>query len=208
MRRSISPVHCIVNFNLYWDTLFYCLLPGQIHCISVQNRCGFPFFRGCHDGVAGFAMYFHRYLYSCPSECSAVPRLQGNLTSAQIRSFILDFNDPFDREKGAAFLYSEELVITWLATLSIFRIITILALQKVPDFLGYKAILHQLKFLPSYWTLMILLFVSLTRYVKLAISAKSINSWMILMGLALNYILRTLFVGLSIGRLSGVSHLL
>ena len=42
---------------------------------------------------------------------------------------------------------------------------------------------------------MILLFVSLTRYVKLAISAKSINSWMILMGLAFNYILRTIFVG-------------
>ena len=62
-------------------------------------------------------------------------------------------------EKGAAFSYSEELVITWLATLSISTIITILALQKVSDFLGYKAILHQLKFLPSYWTLMILLFV-------------------------------------------------
>ena len=109
-------------------------------------------------------------------------------------------------EKGAVFPYSEELVITWLATLSISTIITILALQKVSDFLGYKAILHQLKFLPSYWTLMILLFVSLTSYVKLAISAKSINSWMILMGLAFNYILRTLFVGWSIGRLSGVSH--
>ena len=99
-------------------------------------------------------------------------------------------------EKGAAFPYSEELVITWLATLSVFTIIIILALQKVPVFLGYKAILHQLKFLPSYWT----------RYVKLAMSAKSINSWMILMGLAFNYVLRTLFVGLSIGRLSGVSH--
>ena len=88
-------------------------------------------------------------------------------------------------EKGAVFPYSEELVITWLATLSVFTIIIILALQKVPDFLGYNAILHQLKFLPSYWT----------RYVKLAISAKSINSWMILMGLAFNYILRTIFVG-------------
>ncbi|CAH3156949.1 unnamed protein product, partial [Pocillopora meandrina] len=98
-------------------------------------------------------------------------------------------------EKGAVFSYSEELVITWLATLSVFTIIIILALQKVPDFLGYKAFLHQLKFLPSCWTLMILLFVSLTRYIKLAISAKSINSWMILMGLAFNYILRTLFVG-------------
>lgn len=85
------------SWSIFVHGSWCCLLPGQIHCISVQNRCGFPFFRGCHDGVAGFAMYFHRYLYSCPSECSAVPRLQGNLTSAQIRSFILDFNNPFDR---------------------------------------------------------------------------------------------------------------
>ena len=47
--------------------------------------------------MAGFATYFHRYLYSCPSECFAVSRLQGNFTSAQVRSFILDFNNPFDR---------------------------------------------------------------------------------------------------------------
>ena len=33
----------------------------------------------------------------CPSECFAVSRLQGNFTSAQVRSFILDFNNPFDR---------------------------------------------------------------------------------------------------------------
>ena len=106
-----------------------------------------------------------------------------------------DNSTPYFCENGAVFPYSEELVITWLATLSVFTIIIILALQKVPDFLGYKAILHQLKFLPSCWTLMILLFVSLTRYIKPAISAKSINSWMILMGLTFNYILRTLFVG-------------
>ena len=63
----------------------------------MQNRCGFPFCTGCHSGVAGFATYFHRYLYSCPLEYFAVSRLQGNFTSAQVRSFILDFNNPFDR---------------------------------------------------------------------------------------------------------------
>ena len=47
--------------------------------------------------MAGFATYFHRYLYSCPSECFAVSRLLGNFTSAQVRFFILDFNNPFDR---------------------------------------------------------------------------------------------------------------
>ena len=34
---------------------------------------------------------------ACPSECFAVSRLRGNFTSAQVRSFILDFNNPFDR---------------------------------------------------------------------------------------------------------------
>ena len=98
-------------------------------------------------------------------------------------------------EKSAAFQHSEELTIAWLSTLSLLTIIIILALQNVPGFLGYKAILHQLKFLPSYWTLVILLFISMTRYAELAISAKHSISWIILMGLALNYILRTLVVG-------------
>ena len=53
--------------------------------------------------MAGFATYFHRYLYSCPSECFAVSRLQGNFTSAQVRSFILDFNNPFDRRLASIF---------------------------------------------------------------------------------------------------------
>ncbi|XP_022808850.1 uncharacterized protein LOC111345827 [Stylophora pistillata] len=98
-------------------------------------------------------------------------------------------------EKNAAFPFSEELAITWLATHSIFLIIVIFALQKVPEFLGYKTILNQLKFLPSYWTLMILLLISLTRYAKLAIFSKSIDSWIILMALAFNYFLRTTFAG-------------
>ena len=47
--------------------------------------------------LASICVFTDRYLYSCPSECSAIPRLQGNHTSAQIRSFILDFKNPFDR---------------------------------------------------------------------------------------------------------------
>ena len=69
----------------------------------MQSRCAFPFCKGCHNGVAGFATYFHRYLYSCPSECFAVSRLLGNFTSAQVRFFILDFNNPFDRRLASIF---------------------------------------------------------------------------------------------------------
>ncbi|CAH3163034.1 unnamed protein product, partial [Pocillopora meandrina] len=47
--------------------------------------------------LASLCVFTDRYLYSCPSECSAISRLQGNHTSAQIRSFILDFKNLFDR---------------------------------------------------------------------------------------------------------------
>ena len=37
--------------------------------------------------MAGFAVYFPRYLQSCFTECSTVPRLQGNFISAHVCSF-------------------------------------------------------------------------------------------------------------------------
>ena len=53
-------------------------------------KCRFPFFRTANNSVAGFAVYFHRWLSCCFSECSTVPRLQGNSISAHVCSFILD----------------------------------------------------------------------------------------------------------------------
>ena len=67
-----------------------CLFQRPIHRISVQKRGRFPFFGRANNSVAGFAMYFHRYLHSCFTECSTVPRLQGNSISAHVCSFILD----------------------------------------------------------------------------------------------------------------------
>lgn len=98
-------------------------------------------------------------------------------------------------EKDEAFPYSEDITMTWLASLCIFTAICIAALRIVPQFPGYKAILHQLKYVPSFWTLIILLGVALFRYVKLLISIKSLSSWVVIFSLKVSYILRTLVVG-------------
>ena len=103
---------------------------------------------------------------------------------------------PYLCEEDAAFPYSEDFTIVWLATLCIFTAIFIAAFHKVPQFPGYKAILHQLKYLPSFWTLVILLFVALSRYFKILMSIKSLSSLMIISCLILSYILRTLAVGI------------
>ena len=54
-------------------------------------KCRFAFFRTANNSVAGFAVYFHRWLSCCFSECSTVPRSQGNSISAHVCSFIRDF---------------------------------------------------------------------------------------------------------------------
>ncbi|KAL9973331.1 hypothetical protein ACROYT_G019771, partial [Oculina patagonica] len=56
-------------------------------------------------------------------------------------------------ENNAAFEYSGELELTWLVTQCVLGVILVAALQKVPAFPGYKVILNQLKYLPSFWTL-------------------------------------------------------
>jgi len=93
-------------------------------------------------------------------------------------------------ERNAAFQYSEEFELIWLITQSILVVIIILALQKVPAFLGYRAIFHQLKLLPSFWTLLLLLIIALARYAMLlAIAPKSLIPLSIIIGFALCYIL-------------------
>ena len=70
----------------------------------------------------------------------------------------------------AAFPFAQDVTMVWLASLCIFTAISTAALQNVSQFPGYKAILHQLKYAPSFWTLIILLTVALLRYVKLFLS--------------------------------------
>ena len=98
-------------------------------------------------------------------------------------------------KKEAAFPFSEELTIVWLASLCIFTAIFIAALRDVPQFLGYKAILYQLMFVPSFLTLVLLLTLALCRYINLLISIESSSSRVIIFFLIVSYILRTLAVG-------------
>ena len=106
-----------------------------------------------------------------------------------------DKSTAYQCKTDAAFPFSEDVTMVWLASLCIFTAISIAALQNVPQFPGYKAILHQLKYVPSFWTLIILLTVALFRYVKLLISIKSLSSWVVIVCLIVSYILRTLVVG-------------
>lgn len=93
-------------------------------------------------------------------------------------------------ERNAAFPYSEEFELTWLVSQSILVVIIIVALQKVPAFLGYRAIFHQLKLRPSFWTLVLLLAIALARYgMVLVMAPKSLLPLSIIIGFALCYIL-------------------
>ena len=101
----------------------------------------------------------------------------------------------FQCESNTAFPYSEIFTIAWAMTLSVLTVIFVVLLQNVPGFAGYKVILHQLKFLPSFWTLVLLLLLCLSRYVQQILSNESLISLLILIGLALSYILRTVAIG-------------
>ena len=93
-------------------------------------------------------------------------------------------------ERNAAFPYSEEFEFTWLITQSLLIGIIIVALQKVPEFLGYRAIFHQLKLRPSFWSLVLLLVIALARYGMLLVMApKSVLPLSIIIGFALCYVL-------------------
>lgn len=118
--------------------------------------------------LAGTGLYFIRCL-----EC-----FRGKKTST------------FLCERNAAFPYSEEFELTWLVTQSILVLTIIVALQKVPAFLGYTAIFHELKIRPSFWTLVLLLVIALSRYGVLLVTApKSLITLSIIIGFALCYIL-------------------
>lgn len=93
-------------------------------------------------------------------------------------------------ERNAAFPYSEEFELTWLVTQSILIGIIVVALQKAPAFLGYRAIFHQLKLRPSFWTLLLFLGIALARYgMVLVMAPKSFLPLSIIIGFALCYVL-------------------
>ena len=102
---------------------------------------------------------------------------------------------PYDCDSNIPLPYSDVLVIAWLVSLSFLTAVLISALRHVPSFPGYKVILHRLKFVPSFWTLVLLLLLCLSRYTELILSNKSSVPVLTLASLALSYILRIAAVG-------------
>lgn len=93
-------------------------------------------------------------------------------------------------QRDATFSYSEYFELAWLATQSILPVIVIVALKKVPALLGYRTTFHQLKFHPSFWSLVIHLLIALSRYVMLlTMSPKFFISSLLLNGFAVNVVL-------------------
>ena len=77
-------------------------------------------------------------------------------------------------------------------------IFIVLAIQKLPDFLGYVATLHKLKTLPAIWTLLLLLMMGLVRYVILLALSKNLMTGVLTLFFILSCIFKFLIVGLLI----------
>ena len=104
-----------------------------------------------------------------------------------------DKSSTFLCERNAAFLYSEELEVFWLATQTILIVVVIVLLPRIPGFLGLKEIFNRLICVPSFITLVLLLVIALSRYVMLLVtSPKTFLTMSILIGFALKYALTVL----------------
>ena len=98
-------------------------------------------------------------------------------------------------DNNVPFRYSGELELTWLVTQCLHGVLLIVALHKVPAFPGYKAALYQLKFLPSFWTLILLFLVALSRFVILSLSSEFLMQMMTVVAFSFTYFVKVLMVG-------------
>ena len=119
-----------------------------------------------------------------------------------------DKSSTFLCERNAAFLYSEELEVVWLATQTILIVVVIVLLPRIPGFLGLEAIFNRLICVPSFITLVLLLVIALSRYVMLLVtSPKTFLTMSILIGFALKYALTVLAAAmLNYTQLSTLKH--
>ena len=119
-----------------------------------------------------------------------------------------DKSSTFLCERNAAFLYSEELEVFWLATQTILIVVVIVLLPRIPGFLGVKEIFNRLKCVPSFFTLVLLLVIAVSRDVMfLVTSPKTFLTMAILIGFALKYTLTVLAAAmLNYTRLSTLKH--
>ena len=119
-----------------------------------------------------------------------------------------DKTSTFLCERNAAFLYSEELEVVWLTTQTILIVVVIVLLPRIPGFLGLKAIFHRLICVPSFFTLVLLLVIAVSRDVMLLLtSPKTFLTMAILIGFALKYTLAVLAAAmLNYTQLSTLKH--
>ena len=94
------------------------------------------------------------------------------------------------------FSFSKELELAWYITRLVQMIFIVLAIQKLPDFLGYAATLHKLKTLPAFWTLLLLLMMGLVRYVILLALSKNLRTGVLTLFFILSCIFKFLIVGI------------
>ena len=94
------------------------------------------------------------------------------------------------------FSFSKELELAWYITRLVQMIFIVLAIQKLPDFLGYVATLRKLKTLPAFWTLLLLLMMGLVRYVILLALSKNLMTGVLTLFFILSCIFKFLIVGI------------
>ena len=94
------------------------------------------------------------------------------------------------------FSFSKELELAWYITRLVQMIFIVLAMQKLPDFLGYVATLHNLKTLPAFWTLLLLLIMGLVRYVILLALSKNLMTGVLTLFFIVSCIFKFLIVGI------------
>lgn len=91
---------------------------------------------------------------------------------------------------------SKELELTWYILRFIHMTLTVLALQKVPHFPGYVAILRKLKSLPEFWTLLFLLLLGIIRYFVLIVWSEDLMNILLILSFVICCILKLVILGI------------
>ena len=98
-------------------------------------------------------------------------------------------------DPNAGFQHSADFEFVWLTTRSLHIIVVLTVLTKICDFPGFKTIFRQLKVLPEFWTLVLLLLMAMCRYAMLlTISGQALTH--IIISYVFCNILRVTIVGI------------
>ena len=105
--------------------------------------------------------------------------------------------ESFHCENITTFPSSKVMELTWYITRLLHMICIFLAVQKVPNFPGNVATLKKLKLLPAFWTLLILLLMSLIRYLVLLGWSKAVMTFLVTLCFILSCVLKFVILGIT-----------